>query len=74
MNLKQREEDMERQALLAEQRREEERLLQEEREREELERAKAAEGAYKLEGSPVGMNMNAGSDDAGSNTHAAVLC
>ncbi|XP_060740431.1 chromatin remodeling regulator CECR2 [Tachysurus vachellii] len=40
---KQREEDLERQALLAEQRREEERLLQEEREREELERAKAAE-------------------------------
>ncbi|XP_053361661.1 chromatin remodeling regulator CECR2 [Clarias gariepinus] len=43
VNLKQREEDMERQALLAEQRREEERLLQEEREREELERVKAAE-------------------------------
>ncbi|KAG7329571.1 hypothetical protein KOW79_007745 [Hemibagrus wyckioides] len=43
VDLKQREEDMERQALLAEQRREEERILQEEREREELERAKAAE-------------------------------
>ncbi|MCJ8734424.1 hypothetical protein PDJAM_G00235320 [Pangasius djambal] len=43
VDLKQREEDLERQALLAEQRREEERLLQEEREREELERAKAAE-------------------------------
>ncbi|XP_062856846.1 chromatin remodeling regulator CECR2 [Trichomycterus rosablanca] len=43
VDLKQREEDLERQALLAEQRREEEQLLQEEREREELERAKAAE-------------------------------
>ncbi|KAL6480867.1 hypothetical protein MHYP_G00119000 [Metynnis hypsauchen] len=42
-DIKQREEDLERQILLAEQRREEERLLQEEREREELERAKAAE-------------------------------
>lgn len=47
MDLKQKEEDMERQALLAEQRREDERLLQEEREREELERAKAAEGTWK---------------------------
>lgn len=40
---KQREEDLHRQALLAEQRQEEERLLQEEREREEQERVKAAE-------------------------------
>lgn len=45
---------MERQALLAEQRREEERILQEEREREELERAKAAEGTqgFTSAGSP----------------------
>ncbi|KAI5616139.1 cat eye syndrome critical region protein 2 isoform X2, partial [Silurus asotus] len=43
VDLKQREEDMERQALLAEHRREEELFQQEEREREELERAKAAE-------------------------------
>uniref|UniRef100_A0A4W4H877 Bromo domain-containing protein n=1 Tax=Electrophorus electricus TaxID=8005 RepID=A0A4W4H877_ELEEL len=43
VDLKQREEDLDRQVLLAEQRREEERLLREEREREELERAKAAE-------------------------------
>ncbi|XP_050955865.1 chromatin remodeling regulator CECR2 isoform X2 [Labeo rohita] len=40
---KQREEDLERQVLLAEQRKEEERLLQEEREREEQERVKAVE-------------------------------
>ncbi|XP_026094716.1 cat eye syndrome critical region protein 2-like isoform X2 [Carassius auratus] len=40
---KQREEDLERQVLLAEQRQEEERLLQEEREREEQERVKAVE-------------------------------
>ncbi|XP_076878248.1 chromatin remodeling regulator CECR2 isoform X2 [Brachyhypopomus gauderio] len=43
VDLKQREEDLDRQVLLAEQRREEEQLLREEREREELERAKAAE-------------------------------
>ncbi|XP_072519386.1 chromatin remodeling regulator CECR2 [Salminus brasiliensis] len=43
VDIKQKEEDLERQTLLAEQRREDERLLQEEREREELERAKAAE-------------------------------
>ncbi|KAJ8261900.1 hypothetical protein GJAV_G00159760 [Gymnothorax javanicus] len=41
--LKQREEEMDRQKLLAEQRKEEERLLQEERELEELERVKAVE-------------------------------
>lgn len=41
---KQREEDLERQVLLAEQRKEEERLLQEERDREEQERVKAVEG------------------------------
>uniref|UniRef100_A0A8C1WR85 Bromo domain-containing protein n=1 Tax=Cyprinus carpio TaxID=7962 RepID=A0A8C1WR85_CYPCA len=40
---KHREEDLERQVLLAEQRKEEERLLQEEREREEQERVKAVE-------------------------------
>ncbi|XP_052453410.1 chromatin remodeling regulator CECR2 isoform X1 [Carassius gibelio] len=40
---KQKEEDLERQVLLAEQRKEEERLLQEEREREEQERVKAVE-------------------------------
>ncbi|XP_028813960.1 cat eye syndrome critical region protein 2 isoform X2 [Denticeps clupeoides] len=40
---KQKEEDVERQALLAEQRREEERLLLEERQREEMERIKAVE-------------------------------
>ncbi|XP_048015611.1 cat eye syndrome critical region protein 2 homolog [Megalobrama amblycephala] len=40
---KQREEDLERQVLLAEQRKEEERLLQEERDREEQERVKAVE-------------------------------
>lgn len=41
---KQKEEDLERQVLLAEQRKEEERLLQEERDREEQERVKAVEG------------------------------
>ncbi len=41
---KQKEEDLERQVLLAEQRKEEERLLQEEREREEQEKVKAVEG------------------------------
>ncbi|XP_019896032.3 cat eye syndrome critical region protein 2 homolog isoform X2 [Esox lucius] len=40
---KQRDEDLDRQALLAEQRREEEMILQEERQREELERVKAVE-------------------------------
>lgn len=43
VDMKQREEDLDRLTLLAEQRREDERLLQEEREREELERAKATE-------------------------------
>lgn len=41
---KQRDVDMDRQALLAEQKREEEMLLQEERQREEQERVKAVEG------------------------------
>lgn len=44
MDQKQKEEDLQRQVLLAEQRREEERLLKEEREREEQERVKAVEG------------------------------
>lgn len=41
---KRKEDDADRQALLAEQRKEEERMVQEEREREELERVKAVEG------------------------------
>lgn len=41
---KKRDEELDRQVLLAEQRREEERLLQEERQREEMERVKAVEG------------------------------
>lgn len=42
--MKRKDEELDRQALLAEQRREEERLLQEEQQREKMEKIKAVEG------------------------------
>lgn len=53
---KRKDEDLDRQALLAEQRREEERLLQEEQQREKMEKIKAVEG--KMDDYGEGWNTN----------------